>query len=167
MEVRCPKCAKRLRYSDSLRNPLLRCRACGTTFRAAEVNHSEPEPFAAVAAEIPEGTGRVEESAPFVGSEPAQPSEVANQQPQGFAKRGVGTFVIIALVVLAKVGPHLLRDMVRDNPPKPQPPQPVRLHQEHRQAIEKVVREADAAPEERARNPAQFPQKRFFEPIDR
>ena len=35
METQCRRCSQRLRYPDSLRNPLLRCPTCGETFRPA------------------------------------------------------------------------------------------------------------------------------------
>ena len=141
MEVRCPQCTQRLRYSDVLKNPLLRCRACGTTFRPAELAASVPDSRSA--AEV-ENASRLRELYQHAG-EPREPeptvSAPAPERSSGIGK-GVGTFGVIALLIAFKVGPRLMREIFRERPAPPPPP--AHFREEHRQAIEKLVRDADS-----------------------
>jgi hypothetical protein len=141
MEVRCPQCAQRLRYSDVLKNPTLRCRPCGTIFRPADLGKSDDPVVAEGVEESEELDDQLEPTA-------------APDRSGGIGKRGIGTFGIIAIVIALKVGPRLMREIFRDRPAQPRPP--VRLHQENRKAIERLKPEDGVAEAEPDKRPIPF-----------
>lgn len=146
MEVSCPKCKQRLRYSDQLINPLLRCRNCTTTFRPSGLKPTVEEPVAAVAVdEVWESPERNRES--FDG--PLPHIDPAPTTASGANKSRFGYFAIIILVLLFKVGPRLARELFRD----PKPERPAQLRHDEQQAIQRMLQEAAKNAEAARRHP--------------
>lgn len=146
MEVSCPKCKQRLRYSDDLKNPLLRCRSCSTTFRPSGLTAKVEEPVAAVAVEEdrePAGPfrGSFDESLPKIDPGPVTESRGSKSQ--------FGYLAIIIIVILFKVVPRLGREFFRE----PKPEQPVHLRQDEQQAIQRMLQEAAKNAENARRQP--------------
>lgn len=147
MEVSCPQCKQRLRYSDDLRNPLLRCRTCSTTFRPHGLTADiVEEPVAAVAVDE-----HLEFGNPSYGSRDASlpkidPGPVTASRGN---KSRFGYGAIILFIVLFKVAPRLAREFFRD----PKPPQPAQLQQDEQQAIQRMLQEAAENAENARRQP--------------
>lgn len=120
MEFNCPNCGKRLRAPDHLRNPLVRCRTCGTAFRPRE------QAEVPVAAEVVERRAapvrsdkiRPVEPTPLPKPFPAFPTTTNIPSPtqQSRGMKGLGAAIAILFVLLAKA-PRLVRLMVHQQPP--------------------------------------------------
>jgi hypothetical protein len=146
MEVSCPKCKQRLRYSDELKNPLLRCRSCSTTFRPSGLTSAVEEPVAAVAVDE-----ESEFASPLHGSFNAplpkiDPGPVTASRGN---KSRFGYFAIILFVVLFKVVPRVAREFFRE----PKPAQPAQMQQDDQQAIQRMLQEAAKNAENARRQP--------------
>ena len=143
MEVRCPQCEQRLRYSNVLKNPLLRCRSCGTTFRVADVEEVlQPTPV-----EMPAYEPR-ETADPFNQIPPLQTKqdEPRSDNSRGYAKSGIGTVGIVVMLIALKIGIRLVREFTRDRPAQP-PGRKMQVDQERMPGFEKLIRElGDAKP---------------------
>jgi hypothetical protein len=134
MEVSCPNCSQRLRYSDHLANPLLRCRNCLTTFRPADLIGAEEQPVAAVG--VDEYDSDIEGPLPKVATDQLPQSE-PDASTSWFGKGGISIGVLL-LVIALKAGPRLLRELFRERKPDP----PVQMRHEDRQAIDRLLKEA-------------------------
>jgi hypothetical protein len=145
MEVSCPQCTQRLRYSDKLVNPLLRCRNCLTTFRPVGNLTAAEEPVAAI------GVDEYDEALPtWTPDRSLQPEpETSTTGRVGKSKAGYATIVI--LLIAFKAGPRLLRELFRE----PKPKQPVQFQPANQQAIQEMLDAAKNA--ENAGNRPRFP----------
>ncbi len=136
MEFNCPECGQRLRVGDHLVNPVVRCRLCGNTFRAAEA--TPPAAAAAPAVSVP--PDEYAESRPYVPTDNEPDAELdeflakaaqsdtnsASRRPRGQpgARIGIGTILLLLLI-----GGKVFRAIF--NNPGPPPAQNIEFAEEN------------------------------------
>lgn len=165
MEFNCPTCQTKLRVSDELQNPKVRCRACGTIFRPLESGGSiSPSPTPPVAPQVnrfPDQPKPAE--SPFAStsqpgrdsfgsptpSAPTRPRPVVTPRSAAPGKRGGWGIILFIILMLLSRGPRLLRNFQR----QPAPPPPVQIDDDEvlrrlREVQERAkLKEADDLPE--------------------
>ena len=157
MEIQCPQCSQRLRVSDSLKNPLLRCPRCGSTFRSENVDAPAPAeiyPSAPVTSSaVPEV---FHETQPQYASPPPRMEPVAKPS-HSWGKGGLSWLAMVVLFLCIKAGPRLAKNLfgerrppqnvpVRIDPPRMDPDQ---MRNEQKQAFERVIRDMQQKLEQR------------------
>lgn len=140
MEVRCPQCTQRLRYSDVLKNPRLRCRSCGTEFQADDAAEVLPHGLVETAGDESRETA---DSFGQIPPLPQQQKDSRSDSSRGLTKSGVGPAAIIILLIALKVGVRLVQEFTRHRPPQ-QPGRKVQLDQHH-QSVPSAVQKFRAA----------------------
>lgn len=138
METTCPQCSQRLRVSDELRNPLLRCRRCEHVFRLADAErYGRPTTATEFAPLRPLEDSRRSSSKDEIYQasaveKPSVPEEMpdidthrphVSRRTSPLNKGGWGTVALIVFLLLVKVGPRLLRNLFRERPPAVAPVQ--------------------------------------------
>ena len=137
MEFNCPDCGKRLRSPDHLKNPLVRCRTCGATFRPREKGDTPP-PVAIQTASMPVRPPEAESLAnPWSTRQTTAGPAASTTLAKGF---GVVGFVL--LILLAKA-PRLVKLFEREAPP---PPAPAQVRDDELRAIQQILEEAQRRP---------------------
>mgnify|MGYP003573703037 CR=1 FL=1 len=177
MEFNCPTCQTRLRVSDELQNPKVRCRACGTIFRPLESSHTnrpqtaaQPSPYVSpspspnpfsdpvrqdastpvspYSAPANSGTERANRRR---SSTPASPGPVISPRSSSGGKKGGGWGILffILLMVLSRA-PRLWRNL--QAPPAPKPA-PVRVNDDVMRQLQKTLDDTQRKQEEAAQAP--------------
>jgi hypothetical protein len=154
MEISCPQCNQRLRVPNEMKNPLLRCKKCGSSFRldaAKSAANDQPvrdvsapwyppsTPVAGTPAEtpwpvnsLPSQQAKSQQLVPEIEVVDEEPTNFGrnttptiSEQTKSFASSGLGTIALIVVVILFKAGPRLAREFFRDRPQQQQQQQPV------------------------------------------
>ena len=75
MEINCPQCDQRLRVPHGMKNPLLRCKSCGSKFRLDTAVSTERNPL------VEDNATRWQPPAPPTQSAPAEPRWTPTNSP--------------------------------------------------------------------------------------